>query len=179
MLSTDEIKVQVIHAAVGGINESDINLASASGALVIGFNTRADNSAKKLAESNNIELRYYNIIYEIIDDVKLAMNGMLSPEKKESITGNVSVRQIFTVGKLVIAGCMVVDGVIKRTSKIRVIRDNMVIYDGDLSSLKRFKDDVKEVKSGYECGLSISDYNDLKEGDTVEAYEITEVQRTI
>lgn len=178
-LSTDEIKVQVIHAAVGGINESDINLASASGALVIGFNTRADNSAKKLAESNNIELRYYNIIYEIIDDVKLAMNGMLSPEKKESITGNVSVRQIFTVGKLVIAGCMVVDGVIKRTSKIRVIRDNMVIYDGDLSSLKRFKDDVKEVKSGYECGLSISDYNDLKEGDTVEAYEITEVQRTI
>jgi translation initiation factor IF-2 len=178
-LSTGEIKVQVIHAAVGGINESDINLANASNALVIGFNTRADSNAKKLAEANGIEIRYYNIIYEIIDDVKAAMTGMLSPEKKEIITGNVSIRQLFSVGKLVIAGCMVTDGIIKRNSKIRLIRDSMVIHDGELSSLKRFKDDAKEVKSGYECGLSLSDYNDLKEGDILEAYEITEVKRTL
>ena len=178
-LSTGEIKVQVIHAAVGGINESDINLASASNALVVGFNTRADANAKKLAEANGIEIRYYNIIYEIIDDVKAAMTGMLSPEKKEIITGNVSIRQLFSVGKLVIAGCMVTDGLIKRSSKIRLIRDSMVIHDGELSSLKRFKDDAKEVKSGYECGLSLNDYNDLKEGDILEAYEITEVKRTL
>ncbi len=178
-LSTGEIKVQVIHAAVGGINESDINLANASNALVIGFNTRADSNAKKLAEANGIEIRYYNIIYEIIDDVKAAMTGMLSPEKKEIITGNVSIRQLFSVGKLVIAGCMVTEGIIKRNSKIRLIRDSMVIHDGELSSLKRFKDDAKEVKSGYECGLSLSDYNDLKEGDILEAYEITEVKRTL
>jgi translation initiation factor IF-2 len=178
-LSTDEIKVQVIHAAVGGINESDINLANASNALVIGFNTRADANAKKLAEANGIEIRYYSIIYEIIDDVKSAMSGMLAPEQKEIITGNVSIRQLFSVGKLMIAGCMVTDGVIKRSSKIRLIRDSMVIHDGELSSLKRFKDDAKEVKSGYECGLSLNDYNDLKEGDILEAYEITEVKRTL
>lgn len=178
-LSTEEIKVQVIHAAVGGINESDINLAAASGAVVIGFNARADNNAKKLAESEGIEIRYYNIIYEIIDDIKAAMTGMLSPVHQESITGNVSVRQLFSVGKTVIAGCMVTDGIIKRNSKIRVIRDNLVIHSGELSSLKRFKDDVKEVKSGYECGLSISDYNDLKEGDVIEAFEMVEVKRTI
>jgi translation initiation factor IF-2 len=168
-----------VHAAVGGINESDINLASASNALVIGFNTRADVGAKKLAEANNIEIRYYNIIYEIIDDVKAAMSGMLSPEQREVITGNVEVRQLFSVGKLVIAGCMVTDGIIKRSSKIRVIRDNMVVHSGELSSLKRFKDDVKEVKSGYECGLSISDYNELKLSDVIEAYEITEIQRSL
>ncbi len=178
-LSTEEIKVQVIHAAVGGINESDINLANASNALVIGFNTRADANAKKLAEANSIEIRYYNIIYEIIDDVKAAMSGMLSPEKKEIITGNVAIRQLFSVGKLMIAGCMVTDGLVKRSSKIRLIRDSMVIHDGELSSLKRFKDDAKEVKSGYECGLTLDDYNDLKEGDILEAYEITEVKRTL
>ncbi|MCE2705944.1 MAG: translation initiation factor IF-2 [Proteobacteria bacterium] len=178
-LSTPEIKIQVLHAAIGGINESDIHLASASQAVVIGFNTRADNNAKKLAEANGIEIRYYNIIYEIIDDIKSAMNGMLSPEKREIITGNVSIRQLFSFGKLSIAGCMVTDGVIKRNSQIRLIRDSMVIHNGLLSSLKRFKDDVKEVKSGYECGLSLVDYNDLKEGDVVEAYEITEVKRTL
>ena len=178
-LSTDEVKVQVIHAAVGGINESDINLANASKALVIGFNARADANARKLAEINNIEIRYYNVIYEIIDDIKAAMSGMLSPEKRESIVGNIVVRQLFSVGKILAAGCMVTDGIIKRNSKIRLIRDSMVIHDGELSSLKRFKDDVKEVKSGYECGLSLNDYNDLKEGDIIEAYEITEIKRTI
>ncbi|MBP9743510.1 MAG: translation initiation factor IF-2 [Burkholderiales bacterium] len=178
-LSTDEIKVQVIHAAVGGINESDINLANASNAIVIGFNTRADIASKKLAEANNIEIRYYNIIYEIIDDIKAAMSGMLSPEKRETIIGNVAIRQLFSAGKLIIAGCMVTDGLIRRHSKIRLIRDNMVIHDGELSSLKRFKDDVREVKAGYECGLSLANYSDLKEGDVLEAYEITEVKRTI
>ncbi|MCC2625509.1 MAG: infB [Burkholderiales bacterium] len=178
-LSTPEVKVQIVHSAVGGINESDINLALASNAIIIGFNTRADAGAKKASEATGIEIRYYNIIYEIIDDIKAAMSGMLSPEKKENITGNIEVRQLFSVGKTVIAGCMVTDGIVKRSSKIRIIRDSMVIHDGELSSLKRFKDDAKEVKSGYECGLSVSDYNDLKIGDIIEAYEITEVKRTI
>lgn len=178
-LSNDEVKVQIVHAAVGGINESDINLAIAGNAIVVGFNTRADSNAKKLAESSGVEIRYYNIIYELIDDVKAAMSGMLSPEQREIITGNVSIRQLFSVGKTVIAGCMVTDGLIKRSSKIRVIRDSMVVHSGELSSLKRFKDDAKEVKSGYECGLSVNDYNDLKEGDSIEAYEITEVKRTL
>lgn len=178
-LSNEEVQVQVVHAAVGGINESDINLAIASNAIVVGFNTRADNNAKKLAENNSIEIRYYNIIYEIIDDVKAALSGLLSPEQREVITGNVQIRQVFTFGKMAIGGCMVLDGIIKRSSRIRIIRDSMVIHTGELSGLKRFKDDVKEVKSGYECGLSVKDYNDLKEGDIVEAFEITEVERTL
>ncbi len=178
-LSTPEVKVQVIHAAVGGINESDISLAMASGALVIAFHTRADVNAKKLAEINNIEIRYYSIIYEIIDDIKAAMSGLLAPEKKEVILGNVEIRQLFTVNKIVIAGCMVLDGVIKRNSKIRLVRDNVVIYDGELSSLKRFKDDAKEVKSGYECGLSLNGYNDLKIKDIIESYEVVEIKRTL
>jgi translation initiation factor IF-2 len=178
-LSNDEVKVSVIHSAVGGINESDINLAYASNAIVIGFNSRADSNAKRLAESYNVQIRYYNIIYEIIDDIKAAISGMLSPEQKEVIIGNVNVRQLFSIGKIVIAGCMVTDGLIKRTSKIRLIRDGLVIHSGELSSLKRFKDDVREVKFGYECGLSLNDYNDLKEGDTIEVYEITEVKRTV
>ena len=178
-LSTAEIKIQVIHAGVGGITESDIHLAYASGALVIGFNTRADLNAKKFAEANSVEIRYYNIIYEIIDDIKAAMTGMLSPEKREVITGNAEVRQLFSFGKLVIAGCMVTDGLIKRSCLVRVVRDNLVIHSGSLGALKRFKDDVKEVKSGYECGISLADFNDLKPGDIVEAYEVTEFERTL
>lgn len=178
-LSTEEVKVSVVHAAVGGINESDINLAIASNAIVFGFNVRADGNAKKQAENNNIEIRYYNIIYEIIDDVKAALSGLLSPEKREVITGNIEIRQVFTISKTLIAGCMVLDGIVKRNSKIRVIRDSMVVHTGELSGLRRFKDDVKEVKSGYECGITIKDYNDIKEGDIVEAFEISEVQRTL
>ena len=154
-------------------------MAIASKAIVVGFNARADNNAKKLAEEENIEIRYYNIIYEVVDDVKAALSGMLSPEQRETITGNVEIRQVFSFGKLFIAGCMVRDGVIKRNSKVRIIRDNMVVHDGELSSLKRFKDDAKEVKNGYECGLSLKDYNDIKEGDVLEAYEITEVKKTL
>lgn len=178
-LSNEEVQVQVVHAAVGGINESDINLAIASNAIVVGFNTRADNNAKKLAESNNVEIRYYNIIYEIIDDVKAALSGLLSPEQRETITGNVQIRHVFSINKAVIAGCMVLDGMIKRNSKIRLIRDSMVIHTGELSGLRRFKDDVKEVKSGYECGLSLKDYSDIKENDIVEAFEMSEIQRSL
>lgn len=178
-LSTDEVQVQIVHTGIGGITESDVNLAVASNALVIGFNTRADSNAKKVAEVNGIEIRYYNIIYEIVDDIKKALSGMLSPEKREQITGNVEVRQIFTAGRLVIAGCMVIDGIVKRNSKVRLIRDGVVIHDGILSSLKRFKDDVKEVKTGYECGLSLENYNDLKEKDIIESYELTEVERSL
>lgn len=178
-LSNEEVKVSVVHAAVGGINESDINLAIASNAIVFGFNVRADGNAKKQAESNNIEIRYYNIIYEIIDDVKAALSGLLSPEHREVITGNIEIRQVFTINKSVIAGCMVLDGTVKRNSRIRIIRDSMVVFTGELSGLRRFKDDVKEVKSGYECGLSVKDFHDIKEGDIVEAFEISEFQRTL
>ena len=178
-LSNEEVKVAVVHAAIGGINESDINLAIASNAVVFGFNVRADNNAKKQAEGNNIEIRYYNIIYEIIDDVKAALSGLLSPEKRETISGNIEIRQVFTVNKIVIAGCMVLDGTVKRNSRIRIIRDSMVVHTGELSGLRRFKDDVKEVKSGYECGVTIKDFHDVKEGDIVEAFEISEVQRTL
>ncbi|PTE01761.1 translation initiation factor IF-2 [Pandoraea apista] len=179
-LSTPEVRVQIVHAAVGGISESDVNLATASKAVIIGFNTRADALARKLAESNGIDIRYYNIIYDAVDEVKAAMSGMLAPEKKEVITGLVDVRQTFSVPKIgKVAGCMVLDGFVKRSSHVRVLRDNVVIYTGELDSLKRFKDDVKEVKSGFECGLSVKNFNDITEGDQLEAFEITEVARSL
>ncbi|AJP57334.1 translation initiation factor IF-2 [Pandoraea vervacti] len=179
-LSTPEVRVQIVHAAVGGISESDVNLATASKAVIIGFNTRADALARKLAESNGIDIRYYNIIYDAVDEVKAAMSGMLAPEKKEEITGLVEVRQTFKVPKVgTVAGCMVLDGFVKRSSHVRVLRDNVVIFTGELDSLKRFKDDVKEVKSGFECGLSVKNFNDITEGDQLEAFEITEVARSL
>ncbi|VVE70776.1 translation initiation factor IF-2 [Pandoraea anapnoica] len=179
-LSTPEVRVQIVHAAVGGISESDVNLATASKAVIIGFNTRADALARKLAESNGIDIRYYNIIYDAVDEVKAAMSGMLAPEKKEVITGLVDVRQTFSVPKIgKVAGCMVLDGFVKRSSHVRVLRDNVVIFTGELDSLKRFKDDVKEVKSGFECGLSVKNFNDITEGDQLEAFEITEVARSL
>ncbi|WP_353192042.1 translation initiation factor IF-2 [Pandoraea pnomenusa] len=179
-LSTPEVRVQIVHAAVGGISESDVNLATASKAVIIGFNTRADALARKLAESNGIDIRYYNIIYDAVDEVKAAMSGMLAPEKKEVITGLVDVRQTFSVPKIgKVAGCMVLDGFVKRSSHVRVLRDNVVIFTGELDSLKRFKDDVKEVKSGFECGLSVKNFNDITEGDQLEAFDITEVARSL
>ena len=179
-LSTDEVKVQVVHSAVGGITESDINLATASKAVVIGFNVRADQQAKRLAESNGIDIRYYNIIYEAVDDVKLAMSGMLAPEQREEITGMVQIRQIFRISKVgTIAGCMVTEGLVRRNSKIRLLRDQTVIWTGELESLKRFKDDVREVKEGFECGLSLRGYDDIKEGDQLEAFEVKEVARSL
>ncbi|MES2206570.1 MAG: translation initiation factor IF-2 [Pseudomonadota bacterium] len=179
-ISTDEVRVNIVHSAVGGISESDINLAIASKAIVIGFNTRADASARKLAESAGVEIRYYNVIYEAVDEIKAALSGMLTPEKKESIIGLAEVRQVFRVSKIgTIAGCYVQDGVLRRNARVRVLRSNVVIFDGEFDSLKRFKDDVKEVKSNFECGLSIKNFNDLNEGDQLEAYEILEVTRTL
>ncbi|HYH41525.1 MAG TPA: translation initiation factor IF-2 [Burkholderiales bacterium] len=179
-LSTDEVRVNIVHAQVGGITESDINLALASKAVVIGFNVRADAAARKLAESGGVQIRYYNIIYEAVDEIKSALSGMLAPERKESILGLVEIRQVFKISKVgTVAGCYVTEGLIRRSAKIRLLRENVVILDGELDSLKRFKDDVREVKAGFECGLSLKGYNDLKVGDQLEAYEVVEVARTL
>jgi translation initiation factor IF-2 len=179
-LSTNEVKVNIVHAGVGGITESDVNLALASKAVIIGFNTRADAAARKLAEASGVDIRYYNIIYEAVDDVKAALSGLLSPERKESVIGLVEIRQVFKISRIgTVAGCFVLDGMVKRGGKIRVLRDNVVIHDGELDSLKRFKDDVREVKAGFECGLSVKNFNDLKVGDQVEVYEVVEVARTL
>jgi translation initiation factor IF-2 len=179
-LSTEEVRVDVVHAAVGGISESDVNLAIASHAVVIGFNVRAEQSAKKLAEHNGIDLRYYNIIYDAVDDVRNAMSGMLAPEKKEEVIGLVEIREIFNVSRVGnIAGCMVVDGVVRRDSQVRLLRDNVVQWTGMLDSLRRFKDDVKEVKSGFDCGITLKGNNDIQIGDQLEIFEIKEVARTL
>ena len=179
-LSTDEVKVNIIHSGVGAITESDVNLALASKAVLIGFNVRADASARKLAESSGVDIRYYNIIYEAVDEVKAALSGMLAPEKKESVIGTVEVRQVFVISKVgTIAGCYVTDGVIKRGAGVRVLRNNVVIHQGELDSLKRFKDDVKEVKANFECGLSLKNYNDIQEGDQLEVFEVVEVARSL
>jgi len=179
-LSTDEVKVNIVHSAVGGITESDINLALASKAVVIGFNTRADAAARKLAESSGVQIRYYNIIYEAVDEIKAALSGMLAPERKESTLGMVEIRQVFKISKIgTVAGCYVVDGLVRRSAKVRLLRDNVVIHDGELDSLKRFKEDVREVKAGFECGLSLKGYNEIKVGDQLEVYEVVEVARTL
>lgn len=179
-LSTDEVKVQVIHGAVGGISESDVNLAQASNAIIIGFNVRSDASARKLAESYGVDIRYYNIIYDAVDEIKAALSGMLSPERKEEIIGLAEVRQVFRVPKVgTVAGCYVLEGTIRRGAKVRVLRDHVVIHEGELDSLKRFKEDVREVKAGYECGLSVKGYNDIQVGDQIEVFEVREVAREL
>jgi len=179
-LSTDEIKVQLVYAAVGAISESDVNLAIASKAVIIGFNTRADAGARKLAENNGIDIRYYDIIYDAVDDLKLAMSGMLTPDKKEEVIGTAEIRQIFKVSKIgSIAGCMVTAGVVRRSARLRLLRQNMVVMTGELESLKRFKDDAKEVREGFDCGLNIKNYNDIQVGDVLEFFEIREVARTL
>ena len=179
-LSTDEVKVNIIHSAVGAITESDVNLALASKAVLIGFNVRADAQARKLAESSGVDLRYYNIIYEAVDEVKAALSGMLAPEKRETVIGTVEVRQVFVISKVgTIAGCYVQDGVVKRGAGVRLLRNNVVIHQGELDSLKRFKDDVKEVKANFECGLSLKNFNDLQEGDLLEVFEVVEVARSL
>jgi translation initiation factor IF-2 len=179
-LSTSEVKVNVIHSAVGGITESDVNLALASKAIIIGFNSRADATARRLAESSGVDIRYYNIIYAMVDEIKAALSGMLTPDKKESIIGMVEIRQVFTISKVgTIAGCYVTEGIVKRGSQVRVLRNNVVIHTGELDSLKRFKDDVKEVKSNFECGLSLRGFNDLEVGDQLEVFEIVEVARAL
>ena len=179
-LSTDEVRVNVIHAAVGGITESDVNLASASKAVIIGFNVRADANTRKIAEGMDVDIRYYNVIYDAVDEVKAALSGMLSPERKEETLGLVEIREIFRVPKIgAVAGCMVLEGIVKRNCRVRLLRDNIVLHDGELDSLRRFKDDVKEVREGFECGLSLKNFNDIQVGDKLEAYEILEVARTL
>ena len=179
-LSTEEVQVNIVHSGVGGINESDINLALASNAVIIGFNARADATARKLIQSHGIDVRYYNIIYDAVDEVKAALSGLLSPDKKEETLGLVEIRQVFRISKVgSVAGCYVLEGLIKRGSSVRLLRDNVVIHEGELDTLKRFKDDVKEVKSGFECGLSVKNYSDIKEGDQLEVFEVVETARTL
>jgi translation initiation factor IF-2 len=179
-LSNEEVKVRIIHRAVGAISESDVLLAQASGAIIIGFNVRPTSAAKKLAESENIEIRLYNIIYNVINDVKSALEGMLEPEKREEILGTAEVRETFKIAKVgTVAGCFVTEGKILRNARARLIRNGIVIYDGKIASLKRFKDDVKEVEAGLECGIALENYNDIKVGDIIEAYNILEVKRKL
>jgi translation initiation factor IF-2 len=179
-LSTEEVQVSVIYKGVGQISESDVLLASASDAIIVGFQVRPSSQARKLAEQESIDIRMYSIIYNAIEEIKSAIEGLLAPEVVEKITGYAEIREVFKVSKVgTVAGCMVTDGKIFRNSKIRLIRDGVVIYSGELSSLKRFKDDVKEVASGYDCGLTVHNYNDIKEGDQIEAYEMVETKRTL
>ena len=179
-LSHEEVRVDVVSSGVGGINESDVNLALASRAIIVGFNVRAEASARKMVEDEGLDLRYYSVIYDVIDDVKAAINGLLSPEVRESIIGIAQVRDVFRSSKLgQIAGCIVTEGVVRRSSPIRVLRENVVIHEGELDSLRRFKDDVSEVRSGTECGIGVRNYLDVKPGDQIEVYERTIVARTV
>ena len=179
-LSTDEVKVQMVYAAVGGISESDINLAIASKAIVIGFNVRADAGARKLAENNAVDLKYYNIIYDAVDELKAAMAGMLAPEQREEVIGMAEIRTVFVASKIgTVAGCMVTAGSVNRSARFRLLRENIVIYTGEIDSLKRVKDDVREVREGFECGIKLKNYNDIAVGDQLEFFEIKEIARTL
>ncbi len=179
-LSTPEVKVQIVHAAVGGISESDINLAIASKAVIIGFNTRADAGARKLGENNGVDIRYYNIIYDAVDDVKAAMTGMLAPEQREEIIGTAEIRTVFVASKIgTVAGSMVTAGLVRRGARFRLLRENVVVYTGEIESVRRLKDDVREVATGFECGIKLKNYNDIKEGDALEFFEVKEVARTL
>ena len=179
-LSTDEVQVKIVASGVGGITESDANLAVASNAVLIGFNVRADSAAKRLIDEAEVDLHYYSVIYDLIDEVKQALSGMLAPEFKEEIIGLAEVRDVFRAPKIgAVAGCMVTEGVVKRNNPIRVLRDNVVIYEGELESLRRYKDDVNEVKAGTECGIGVKNYNDVKVGDQIEVYERVQVRRSL
>ncbi|NJN46222.1 MAG: translation initiation factor IF-2, partial [Candidatus Competibacteraceae bacterium] len=179
-LSRDEVKVKIVASGVGGINESDVHLAVASEAILIGFNVRSDNAAKKLIDEEGVDLHYYSVIYDVIDEVKQALQGMLQPEFKEQMVGLAEVRDVFRSSKFgAIAGCMVLEGVVRRNKPIRVLRDNVVVYEGELESLRRFKDDVNDVRAGTECGIGVRNYNDIKPGDQIEIFERVEVIRTL
>ncbi|HSC62045.1 MAG TPA: translation initiation factor IF-2, partial [Caldimonas sp.] len=179
-LSTDEVKVQIVHAAVGGISESDINLAIASKAVIVGFNVRADAGSRKLAENNGVDIRYYNIIYDAVDEIKAAMTGMLAPEQREETIGTAEIRTVFVASKIgTVAGSMVTAGIVRRGARFRLLRENVVIYTGEVESVRRMKDDVREVAAGFECGIKLKNYNDIKEGDLLEFFEVKEVARTL
>ena len=179
-LGTEEVAARVILSGVGGITESDVTLAEASGAAIIGFNVRAHKEAREAAERLGVEIRYYNVIYDLVDDVKKAMSGLLAPTMRETTLGNAQILQIFTVSKVgKVAGCRVTDGVVQRGANVRLIRDNVVIHEGRLSQLKHLKDDVREVTAGHECGMSFESYQDMREGDVIECYRVETVQRTL
>ncbi|MCG8469956.1 MAG: translation initiation factor IF-2, partial [Gemmatimonadetes bacterium] len=179
-LSTDEVAVEVIHRAVGGINESDVLLASTSQAIIVGFHVRPDAGATQTAERESIEIRIYNVIYEAVEEIRLALEGLLSPEQREVTVGMAEIRELFRVPKAgTVAGCYVQSGTMRRNLPVRLLRDQIQIYEGRMESLRRFKEDVREVKDGYECGISIENYNDVKVGDIIECYEIVEVARTL
>ena len=179
-LGTDEVEARLIHTGVGGITESDVVLASASNAVIVGFNVRANVQAKQAAEAQGVEIRYYNIIYDLVDDIKAAMSGLLEPTIREIFLGNAEVRQVFNISKVgKVAGCRVTEGKVERGARVRLIRDDVVIHEGTLSMLKRFKDDVKEVPAGQECGMSFANYHDLREGDVIECFQVEEVARTL
>jgi translation initiation factor IF-2 len=179
-LGTEEVSVRVLHSGVGGITESDVTLALASHALIIGFNVRANAQAREMARREGVEIRYHSIIYELLDEIKGALSGLLAPTSRETILGHAQIREVFTVSKVgKVAGCRVVDGLIRRGARLRLIRDDVVIHDGAMGSLRRFKDDVREVREGFECGIGIEGYNDIREGDVIEAYEVEQVARTL
>lgn len=179
-LSTDKVKVTVVHAAAGAITEGDVNLAVAAGAIIIGFNVRPAGKASALAAQEKVEIRHYSIIYNVVDDVKAAMEGLLAPSLVEKITGKAEVRQVFRISKAGnVAGCMVIEGLVKRAGSIRIVRDNAVLWQGKMSSLKRFKDDVREVKEGFDCGIALEGYQDLKEHDLLECFEVEEVRQSL
>ncbi len=179
-LGTDEVKVRVLHAAVGGINESDVTLASATQAIILGFNVRANPQARELARRDGTEIRYYSIIYNLVDDIKALLSGMLAPRRQEKFLGYAEIREVFSVSKAgKVAGCMVTDGLVKRGAKVRLLRDDVVIHDGSLKTLRRFKDEVREVKEGYECGMAFENYQDIQVGDQIECYEVEEIARAL
>jgi translation initiation factor IF-2 len=179
-MKTDEVGARILHAAVGGINESDVTLARATGGIIIGFNVRANPQARELARRDKIDIRYYSIIYNVIDDVRAALSGMLAPTLRERFLGYAEIREVFEISKVgKIAGCMVTEGVVKRGAKVRLLRDNVVIHEGALKTLKRFKDEVREVKEGFECGMAFENYQDIQRGDQIECFEIEEVLREL
>jgi translation initiation factor IF-2 len=178
--ATDEVAVKILHSGVGALSESDVTLAKATGAMIIAFNVRAAPKAKELAAKEKVNIRYYSIIYDVVDDVKAALSGMLSPTLRENFLGYAQIREVFNISKVgKVAGCMVTEGIIKRGAKVRLLRDNVVIHEGSLKTLKRFKDEVKEVKSGLECGMAFENYDDMRPGDQIEAFEIEELARTV
>ena len=176
----EEVKARILHGGVGGINESDVTLAGASNAIIIAFNVRANGKAREVAKRDGVDIRYYSVIYNVIDDVKAALQGMLSPEARENFIGYAEIRQVFSITKVgKVAGCRVTEGVVRRGAGVRLLRDNTVIYEGHLKSLKRFKDEVKEVKDGFECGIALENWSDIQEGDVLECYEVQEIQRQL
>ena len=179
-MSTDEVKVLVLHAGVGGITESDVSLASVNNGLLIGFNVRAIPQAREQAKRDQVEIRYYNVIYNVVDDIRAMLEGELAPTIQENLLGSAEIREVFSVSKVgKVAGCMVTDGLIRRDSKIRLTRDSVVIHEGQLGTLRRFKDDVREVQNGYECGIALENYNDIQVGDIVDCFEVQEIARRL